>query len=88
MRNKVFSGLAERGKSTMGWFFGFKVHLITNDRGELLSVKVTKGNVDDRQAVPKMVKNIFGKLFGDKGYLSSSISEKLSSKGLSLITTI
>ena len=87
-RNKVFSGLAERGKSTMGWFFGFKVHLITNDRGELLSVKVTKGNVDDRQAVPKMVKNIFGKLFGDKGYLSSSLSEKLRSKGLSLITTI
>jgi hypothetical protein len=88
MRNKVFSGLAERGKSTMGWFFGFKVHLITNDRGELLSVKVTKGNVDDRQVVLKMVKNIFGKLFGDNGYLSSSISEKLSSKGLSLITTI
>jgi len=88
IRNKVFSGLAERGKSTMGWFFGFKVHLITNDQGELLSVKLTKGNVNDRQPVPKMVRNIFGKLFGDKGYLSSVLSNKLRSKGLHLVTTI
>ena len=88
MRNKVFSGLAERGKTTMGWFFGFKVHLITNDRGELLSVTLTKGNVDDRQPVPKMVKNIFGNLFGDKGYLSGTLSEKLRSNGVRLITTI
>ncbi len=88
MRNKVFSGLAERGKSTMGWFFGFKVHLIVNDRGELLSITLTKANVDDRKPVPKMVRNIFGKLFGDKGYLSSVLSEKLRSKGINLITTI
>jgi len=87
-RNKVFSGLAERGKTTMGWFFGFKVHLITNDRGEILSVRLTKGNVDDRQPVPKMIKNIFGKLFGDKGYLSGKLSENLRSNGIELITTI
>ena len=87
-RNKVFSGLAERGKTTMGWFFGLKVHLIANDRGELLSVRLTEGNVDDRQPVPKMVENIFGKLFGDKGYLSGSLSEKLRSNGVLLITTI
>jgi Transposase DDE domain len=87
-RNKVFSDLAERGKTTMGWFFGFKLHLITNDKGELLSVTLTKGNVDDRQPVPKMVKNIFGHLFGDKGYLSGTLSEKLRSNGVRLITTI
>lgn len=87
-RNKVFSGLAERGKTTMGWFFGFKVHLITNDRGEILSIRLTKGNVDDRQPVPKMIKNIFGKLFGDKGYLSGNLSEELRSNGIQLITTI
>ena len=87
-RNKVFSGLAERGKTTMGWFFGFKAHLITNDKGELLSVRLTKGNVDDRQPVPKMIKNIFGKLFGDKGYLSGKLSEKLRSSGIKLITTV
>jgi hypothetical protein len=72
----------------MGWFFGFKVHLITNDRGELLSIRLTKGNVDDRQPVPKMIKNIFGNLFGDKGYLSGKLSEKLRSKGIKLVTTI
>lgn len=88
MRNKVFSGLAQRGKSTMGWFFGFKVHLITNDRGELLSVTLTKGNIDDRKPVPRMVKNIFGNLFGDKGYLSSTLSENLRSNGIRLVTTI
>ena len=87
-RNKVFSGVAERSKATMGWFFGFKVHIIVNDRGELLSATLTKGNVDDRKPVPKMVKNIFGKLFGDKGYLSSHLSEQLRSQGIRLITTI
>ncbi|MCA9507375.1 MAG: transposase [Myxococcales bacterium] len=65
-----------------------KVHLIANDRGELLSIRLTKGYVDDCQPVPKMVKNIFAKLFGDKGYLSSSLSEKLRSNGLYLITSI
>jgi hypothetical protein len=88
MRNRVFGDLAERGKTTMGWFFGFKLHLITNDRGELLSVRLTKGNVDDRQPVPKMVKNIFGQLFGDKGYLSSSLASILRSNGIRLVTTI
>ena len=87
-RNKVFSGLAERGKSTMGWFYGFKLHLITNDRGYLLSIKVTKGNVDDRKPVPGMIKNIFGKLFGDKGYLSGKLAGKLRSNGVQLVTTI
>lgn len=87
-RNRVFSGVAERGKTTMGWFFGFKVHLIVNDRGELISVTLTKGNIDDRKPVPRMVKDIFGKLFGDKGYLSSALSEKLRSQGINLITTI
>jgi hypothetical protein len=62
--------------------------LITNDRGELLSVILTKGNVDDRQPVPKMVKSIFGHLFGDKGYLSDTLSETLRSNGVRLMTTI
>lgn len=87
-RNRVFTGVAERSKTTMGWFFGFKVHIIVNDQGELISVTLTKGNVDDRKPVSNMVKNIFGKLFGDKGYLSSALSEQLRSKGISLITTV
>lgn len=75
--HKVFSGLAERGKTSTGWFFGFKLHLIVNDRGELLCFCITPGNVDDRKPVPRLVKKLFGKLFGDKGYLSQPLAQSL-----------
>lgn len=75
--HKVFSGLAERGKTSTGWFFGFKLHLIFNDRGQLLNLMLTPGNVDDRKPVPKMVRNLFGKLFADKGYISKKLFEEL-----------
>ena len=75
--HKVFKGLAERGKTSTGWFFGFKLHLIFNDRGELLNLMLTPGNVDDRNPVPKMARRLFGKLFGDKGYLSQKLFEEL-----------
>jgi transposase len=75
--HKVFAGLAERGKTSTGWFFGFKLHLIFNDRGELLNLMLTPGNVDDRKPVPKMVRRLFGKLFADKGYISQKLFEEL-----------
>ncbi len=75
--HKVFAGLAQPGKTSTGWFFGFKLHLIFNDRGELLSLMLTPGNVDDRKPVPKMVRKLFGKLFGDKGYLSKTLRDEL-----------
>lgn len=75
--HRVFAGLAERGKTSIGWFFGFKLHLIFNDCGELLNLMLTPGNVDDRKPVPRMVRNLFGKLFGDKGYLSKKLFEEL-----------
>lgn len=89
-RNKVFKNLAERGKSSMGWFFGFKLHLIINDKGEILSFYLTKGNVDDRnaKAITKMTKDIFGKLFGDKGYISKALADMLFSDGIHLITAV
>ena len=61
----------------MGWFFGFKLHLIVNDRGELLQFCITPGNVDDRKPVPKLAKKLFGKLFGDKGYISQPLAQTL-----------
>lgn len=67
-RHKVFAGIAERGKTSCGWFYGFKLHLITNEQGHLLNVKLTAGNTDDREPVPRIVTGLFGKLFGDKGY--------------------
>lgn len=75
--HKVFAGLAQRGKTSTGWFFGFKLHLVFNDRGEILNVTLTPGNVDDRKPVPQLVRDLFGKLFGDKGYLSQPLFETL-----------
>lgn len=89
-QNRVFKGIAEKGKSTMGWFFGFKLHLIINDKGELLSFYLTKGNVDDRniELMSAMTKEVFGKLFGDKGYISQALSELLFQDGIQLITKV
>lgn len=87
-RNKVFKGIGKKAKSTIGWFFGFKLHLIINECGELLSVKCTQANVDDRSPVLDMVQNIFGKLFGDKGYISKELTGNLFEKGVQLITGV
>jgi len=75
--HKVFAGLAERGKTSTGWFFGFKLHLVVNDQGEVLQLCITPGNVDDRKPVPRLAKKLFGKLFGDKGYLSQKLAQDL-----------
>ncbi len=89
-RNKVFKGYAERGKSTMGWFYGFKLHLIINENGEIISFCLTEGNVDDRnpELIEKMITDIFGKLFGDKGYISGELSHNLLDKGIHLVTRL
>jgi hypothetical protein len=86
--HKVMAGLAARGKTSTGWFYGFKLHLVINDQGELLNVCFTPGNVDDRKPVPKLTKQLFGKLIGDKGYISQALFEQLFGRGLQLITRI
>jgi hypothetical protein len=86
--HKVFKGVAEIGKTTKGWFYGFKLHLICNHQGELVSCQITPGNVDDRAPVLDMTESLFGKLFGDKGYISQKLFEELFAKGLQLITGI
>ncbi len=75
--HKVFKGLARRGKTSTGWFYGFKLHLIINDRGELLAFQVTPANTDDRKPVSRLAKGLLGKLFGDKGYISQKLFETL-----------
>ena len=85
-RHKVFEGFAQRGKTSMGWFYGFKLHLVVNDRGEILAFHLTPGNVDDRQPVPLMSKTLFGKLFGDRGYISQALFDELFEDGVQLIT--
>lgn len=86
--HKVFDGYAARGKSSMGWFFGFKLHLIVNDMGEILNFSLTAGNIDDRQPVPDLVTEIFGKLFGDKGYISKDLFKELYEQDIQLITPL
>lgn len=88
--HKVFKDTAERGKSSTGWFYGFKLHLVINDRGEILSCCLTSGNVDDRniQVIDSLSKELYGKLFADKGYLSQKVFERLFARGVSLVTKI
>lgn len=89
-RNKVFQGIAARGKSSMGWFYGFKLHLVVNDRGDLTSVMLTPGNVADsntRLGV-KLCQHLHGKLYGDRGYISKELFEALWQQGTHLVTGI
>lgn len=76
-RHRVFAGLAARGKTSVDWFFGFKLHLVVNDRGELLKLTLTPGNVDDRQPVPALLETLFGKVFADRGYVSQALAHQL-----------
>jgi Transposase DDE domain len=86
--HRVFKGCAARGQTSVGWFYGFKLHLVINHLGEVLGIRLTPGNVDDRTPVPEMVPGVWGKLFGDKGYLSQGLSERLLMQDLQLITKV
>lgn len=87
-QHQTFAGIAERGKTSVGYFFGFKLHLVVNHLGELMSFCLTKGNVDDRQPLSKLFKGLTGLSAGDKGYLSKKQEQNLAAKGLKLITKV
>ena len=88
--HKVFKGIAMRGQCSMDWFFGFKLHLIINEKGEILNFMITPGNVDDRVPLKyeNFVKEIYGKLVGDKGYISQELFRELFVNGIQLVTKI
>ena len=88
--HKVFKEFAERGKSSMGWFYGFKLHIIANDKGEIVSFSISTGNVDDRNnsIMEVLSKNLYGKLYGDRGYISKALFEYLYKNGIHLFTKI
>jgi len=87
--HKVLAEFAQRGKSSMGWFYGFKLHLVINECGELLACQITPGNVDDRTPVPTLCKRLFGKLIADRGYISQPLFEQLlDTFGVQLITKL
>jgi len=87
-QHRQFTGIAARGKTTLGWFYGFKLHLLVSDCGQLLAWQVTPGNIDDRRPVPKLAKRLFGKLFGDLGYLSEPLKILLKEQNLEFITKV
>ena len=87
-RHKVFKGLAKKGRTSTGWFFGFKLHFIFNTLGEIVSMSITGGNVNDRSPVMDMVKGITGTLIGDKGYISKQLFADLFEQKVTLITKI
>ncbi len=87
-KHRTLKAIARRGKTTMGWFYGLKLHLNIDEYGELLAFRLTPGNVDDRQPVPDMTQGLWGKLFGDKGYISAELFAQLWGQGLQLVTGI
>lgn len=89
-QHRTFRGMATKGQCSIGWFFGFKLHLIINDRGEVLDFMLTQGNVDDREPLRDhgFHKRIFGKIYGDKGYIGKDLFEQLFVDGVHLVTKI
>jgi Transposase DDE domain len=87
-RHRVFAGYATRGKSSMGWFYGFKLHLMVNDEGELLAFRVTTAEVNDQGPVERMARRLWGQLFGDRGYISRALHQALWAQRLALITRL
>jgi hypothetical protein len=89
-QHKLFKKLAKRGKTSMGWFFGFKLHVIINHLGEIIAFAITPGNVADNNEdlMSQLTEGLMGKLFGDKGYISEKLFRDLWHRGLQLITKI
>ena len=88
--HKTFKGIAQRGKCSMGWFFGFKLHLICNEKGELLNFMITPGDIDDREPLKykAFMEFIYGKLVGDKGYIGKELFQRLFVNGIQLVTKL
>lgn len=85
-RNKTFNEIAKYGRTSVGWFFGLKLHIVINERGELIAFKITRGNVHDAKASESILQWLTGIVFGDKGYISKKLFSKLLEKGLKIIT--
>lgn len=85
-RHKTFKAVAEFGRTSIGWFFGLKLHLVINDKGQLMAFKMTRGNHADNKAASKLLDKLQGLAFGDKGYIDKKLFDVLMHKGLKLIT--
>jgi Transposase DDE domain len=86
--HQVFDGLAGRGKTSMGWFFGLKLHFVINHKGQIMALKITPGTTADSTVLDEITRHLTGKLYADKGYISSEMFHTLWQRGLHLITGI
>ena len=88
-RHRVFKGVAQRGKTSMGWFFGFKLHIAINEKGELLKVVFTAGDTADVKVLKELCENSWGTVYGDKGYISKEIARELYERfGIKVVTRV
>ena len=87
-RHKVFDGLAARGKTSMGWFYGLKLHFVINHKGQVMALKITPGNTADSTVLDEITRQLTGKMYADKGYIGRELFSKLWQRGLHLITGI
>ena len=85
--NKVFKGMATDGKGTMGWCHGFKLHLLCNDSGEIITFCLTGAKVDnrDKRVWTVFAKELYGKVFADRGYIKQALFEELFDRGIHLV---
>src|SRR3954466_3301672 len=87
-RHRVFDGLAARGKTSTGWFFGLKLHFVINHKGQIMALKITPGNIADSTVLDEITRHLAGKLYADKGYIGQNLFRTLWQRGLHLITGI
>jgi hypothetical protein len=87
-RHRVFKAMAARGKTTMGWFYGLKLHLVINHQGSIMALKITSGNVDERTVLDDMIHHLKETILADKGFISQDLFQKFYQRGLKLITGI
>ena len=88
--HNVFKTCVARGKNASGWFYGFKLRLVINDKGEICSFCLTPGNIDDRNidVIAQLCRALSGKRFGDRGYISQELFERLYEQNITLITRL
>jgi len=86
--HKVFAGIAARSKTTKGWFYGLKLHLLINRGGGIIKASFSSGNKDDRAQLKLMIRGLFGKVFGDRGYISQELFQELLEQGIFVVTRV
>jgi hypothetical protein len=86
--HKVAKGLATKSKSTMGWYYGFKLHLVCDKDGLILAWRITTATVDDRKGLAMVWKELTGMIVADAGYLGSNWQEAAAELHLTLLTGV